>query len=63
MLTSITINDCDLSGNFHKVLLRELCDARGKFWLQGWASLDEQGGFTFSVLCLSPTIGRGMAAI
>ena len=47
--TSVTIGDRDLSGNFRKVLLRELRDARGKFWLQKWASLDEQGSFAPSL--------------
>jgi len=49
MLMSITIDDHDLSGNFHKILLRELRDARDKFWFQKWANLDEQGSFTPSL--------------
>ena len=43
--TGIIIGDRDHSGNFCKVLLRELRTERGKDWLHRWTSLAEQGGF------------------
>ena len=43
--TGIIIGDKDRSGNFCKVLLRELRTERGKDWLHRWTSLAEQGGF------------------
>ena len=61
MPVSVIIGDCNLSGNFCKVLLR---DARGKIWLQKWPNLDEQGtSLPRSVRHLSPTTGCRAASI
>ena len=40
----VSLRDWEISGDFRRVLLRELRTERVRFWLKKWTSLAEQGG-------------------